>query len=93
MVNSRRASAPSAAPRDSVKSSPASPTPPQNAAAAEEPAPRSHTVYPSTGPDLIAFIQERYPERLAGGISSEGTEGTEGTEGINHGGTELTEES
>jgi hypothetical protein len=27
------------------------------------------TVYPTNGPDLIAFVVARYPERLSGGIS------------------------
>jgi hypothetical protein len=31
--------------------------------------PAQAPVYPSNGPDLVAYVVERYPERLVGGIS------------------------
>jgi hypothetical protein len=52
------------------KSSPVAPT---TTTATSTPAttdpPVTATNYPSNGPDLIAFVAAKYPERLAGGIS------------------------
>jgi hypothetical protein len=36
-----------------------------------ESAPVAPTRYPSTGPELIAFVSARYPEKLAAGVSHE----------------------
>ena len=42
------------------------------APAATEPSPTSPTrVFPSTGPDVIADVAARYPERLTAGVSAE----------------------
>jgi len=52
------------------KSSPVPPTPTAGTtAAAPADPPVTTTVYPSNGPDLIAYVVGKYPERLAGGIS------------------------
>jgi len=52
------------------KSSPVAPTPTASAtAAAPADPPVTTTAYPSNGPDLIAYVVGKYPERLAGGIS------------------------
>ena len=52
------------------KSSPVAPTPTAGTtAAAPADPPVTTTAYPSNGPDLIAYVVGKYPERLAGGIS------------------------
>ena len=52
------------------KSSPIAPTA-SEASSAPAPGVPAGTAFPSNGPELIAFIAARYPERLAGGISHE----------------------
>ncbi len=51
------------------KSSPTAPTDSQLTSTPDSPAHAQS--YPSNGPDLIAYIAAKYPERLAGGISHE----------------------
>jgi hypothetical protein len=48
-----------------------SPTAPSAALTEHTPPAGTHTVYPGNGPDLIAYIAARYPDRLAGGISGD----------------------
>lgn len=48
---------------------PSSPTGlPEASAASASPGPAS---FPSTGPDLVAFVAQQYPEKLAAGVSRE----------------------
>jgi hypothetical protein len=48
-----------------------SPTGPTSAdvSPVQQPAPAPSPVYPSTGPEIIAFVVDKYPEKLVGGIS------------------------
>ena len=50
---------------------PSRPTLTELAAPAPPPAPAAPRQYPSNGPDLVAFVAGRYPERLAGGIGGD----------------------
>lgn len=52
-----------------VKSAPTAPSSNQSSAPTQEPAPAPTPVYPSTGPGIIAYVAERYPEKLVAGIS------------------------
>ncbi|HSK11238.1 MAG TPA: hypothetical protein VK911_16765 [Vicinamibacterales bacterium] len=53
-------------------SSPASPVAPETPEApAAAPPPAARESYPGTGPEVVAYVAQRYPERLVGGISFE----------------------
>lgn len=47
--------------------SPSGPTSTESTGPTEQPAPAP--TYPSNGPDIIAYVAARYPEKLVGGIS------------------------
>ncbi len=49
--------------------SPAPTAPSSNDVVAPTQQPAPTTGYPSTGPDIIRFVAERYPEKLAAGVS------------------------
>ena len=48
-------------------SSPSGPAAAETSGPTEQPTPAP--VYPSTGPEILAFVVARYPERMVGGIS------------------------
>ena len=52
-----------------TRKTPAAPTPVQQVVEQPAPAPTVHTAYPSNGEELIAFVAQRYPDKLTGGVS------------------------
>ena len=54
---------------ESHKSMPVAPTEPGQPVTQPTEPPAAAVAYPTNGPDLIAFIAAKYPERLVGGIS------------------------